>query len=341
MISPFKSWCVSQGIVTPLETHGDLPYRFMKYNDKENGRDVIDGQILKVPLSACLISDTPTSLAAKLGKERDLGEDSKFAPYINILPPLDHYRNILPRFWNDEKLDLLTKGDGGQALQKMDQDACPGLDQWALACVNSRANYLQGRGYAMTPILDMINHDNTSITRGAILEDELILSIEKGFNIGTEVFISYGDLTNLETMCNYGFCQKSNPCNIELVDVRMIQKPSITLSISHDGSIDVGSIAILRSYLATPEDINAKEKKLGIYLHESSLFASPLSESNEEDVFSFIASFLDEAIYDASTGAAIAQKRNYEVIAIYLTERAVTLERSISSLQQRYPFLDL
>ena len=192
----------------------------------------------------------------------------------------------------------------------------------------------------MTPILDMINHDNSSPTRAVIVEDELFLSVDQSFSKGKEVFISYGDLSNLETLANYGFVSEKNTANEEIVDVRMIRKPVVKVTISSDGSIDSGSLAMIRSYLTTPDEVGrilADGEKSGITM--STIFSKPISASNEEEVYSFIASFLDEAIYNASSGIEKAQEYNDELVGSYLQARKDTLEKGLVRMKDRFPDL--
>ena len=192
----------------------------------------------------------------------------------------------------------------------------------------------------MTPILDMINHDTSSPTRAVIVEDELFLSVDQSFSKGEEVFISYGDLSNLETLANYGFVSEKNAANEEIVDVRMIRKPVVKVTISSDGSIDSGSLAMIRSYLTTPEEVGrilADGEKSGITM--STIFSKPISASNEEEVYSFIASFLDEAIYNASSGIEKAQECNDELVGSYLQARKDTLEKGLIRMKDKFPDL--
>ena len=61
------------------------------------------------------------AVAERLAYERQLGEKSKYAPYIDVLPTLDDDRLLsLPRFWDSRRLDLVT--DGGQLLRRMKND---------------------------------------------------------------------------------------------------------------------------------------------------------------------------------------------------------------------------
>jgi hypothetical protein len=215
------------------------------------------------------------------------------------------------------------------------------LDEWALAIVNSRANFLLDEGYAMTPILDMINHNSASKTSARIMEDELFLSVENEFAKGEEVFISYGSFSNLETMCEYGFVDsKSNQCNQECVDIRMIRQQPVRVTIDdqNDGELDPGSLALLRSYLASPEEVGdllANDESLSI----NTVYAKPISEAVEEEVYSFIASFVDEAIYDATTGITWAHENGEDLIENFLVCRVAVLEKGLQFMKRKFPEL--
>ncbi len=295
----------------------------------------ISGNILNVPLSACIIADTPELLSQKLATERDLGSESHFAPYIDVLPSLelDSPLNSMPRFWDSTKIELVSAADGGQMERKLKEDERNDLDPWAWACVSSRANYVMGHGFAMTPCLDMFNHDSSVSTSAKIVNgNELHLSVNEKFSIGDEVFISYGDLTNLETLCNYGFVSRENKCNLESIDILMMRRPPVKVTISGvDGSIDQGSLATLRSYLATPAELEDAGN--------NSLFTTPISDSNEEEVYSLIASFIDEAMTDANEGAEKVRGED-ELIETYLQKRADTLKKGLAYVKKKFPLLE-
>jgi len=348
----FRTWCTQKGIVTPLDLDvrtDDDDYRFMKYSDDKSFAsrpDKINGPILRVSLDACIVAESPEDLAVELVKERDLGGKSAFAPYIKVLPPLSSPSlQSMPRFWSEEKLEKVSEFDGGQIYQRVQsvKKKCKelNLDEWALALVNSRANFLLDRGYAMTPILDMINHNSASTTTARILEDELFLSVENEYAKGEEVFISYGSFSNLETICEYGFVDAdSNQCNQECVDVRMIRQlpVQVTIDDQNDGALDPGSLALLRSYLVSPEDIEdllANDESLSI----NTVYAKPISEAVEEEVYSFIASFVDEAIFDAKTGITWAQEHGEDLIETYLVCRVAVLEKGLAFMKRRFPEL--
>lgn len=188
-------------------------------------------------MSACITADSLEALAERLAYEKGRGEESKYAPYIDVLPSLDNANDdsggsllSLPRFWDIKRLEKIT--DGGQLEARIMKDKRDNLDPWALACVDSRANFLGEGGYSMTPILDMINHDSSVPTKARLDKnkgfagegDVLYLTSGKSYHKGDEAFISYGNLNNLDTLADYGFVMESNPCNVESVTVRMMRR---------------------------------------------------------------------------------------------------------------------
>ncbi len=343
MLSPFVSWCIQQGAITQLELCGESStYRYMRYdpiNVSITTSPTIQGEILKIPLKTCIIADTPESLSHKLLKEKELGQDSFYAPYIDVLPTLEKDTkndmfvgtlSTLPRFWNDERKELVTKADGGQMERRLVQDYRKDVDPWAYACVSSRANYVLGHGFAMTPILDMINHDSSVTTTAKIVKDnngvdvdeELHLFIGDSFDIGEEVFISYGDLTNLDTLCNYGFVSEMNQSNKETVDILLMGSAPVQVEISQmDGSIDNTALSILRSSI--------------------SVVARDNNDGMDEEVYSLIASFIDEAIYDANEGAGKSIEQGDDLVTKYLQCRSATLQRGLDRIKNKFPEIEL
>merc|ERR1712071_344218 len=148
-----------------------------------------------------------------------------------------------------------------------------------------------------------------------------------GFKKGEEVFISYGDLSNLETLCNYGFVDMENIFNTEFVTVQMIRKSPVRVIIDdqRDGAIDSNSVAILRSYLASPEEIASS----------NGLFNEPIAD--EEGVYSLIASFVDEAIYDGKHGIAWAKENHDTLLQNYFIARVNVLNKGLEFIQKKFP----
>jgi hypothetical protein len=315
--------------------------------------DVSPGDdILRVPLKACIQADTLEKLAERLAHERSLGPNSDYAPYLDVLPTLEDGLENLPRFWSSERLDSVT--DGGLLLKRLASDEQKDLDPWALACVDSRANYVkttEGKDtYAMTPMLDMFNHDGIVSTKARVSVEEdmdvLSLQVNAPFPKGSQVYISYGDLSNLDTLCDYGFISSdsdnSNPCNYESLNVQLIRRPPFQVTVFLDGSVDVASLANLRSYLADAEDLKDLVDDNGDLNAGMGLaaFSKPLSERNELDVQSFLASTLDEGIEMARSGAETAEVVGDLLVANYLSQRASLLNKGLERIKQSFPGLE-
>jgi len=375
--SNFLSWCTTQGIESSLMLKGSHPYRYVtcqqdlvpdsstgSSSDKRNRVPLIS-----VPLQACLTGDSQTALADRLTFEKMSGKDSLFSPYLEMLPlgleeEDENGRKSslleMPRFWNDERLASISNFDDGQLTTRLEVDDQNEeeklVDEWALACVKSRSNFLDDGTYAMTPLLDMMNHDPTVKTKAQVLgrkdknkekgfqKDELLLpngpvlelsSFDRTYSAGDEVFISYGDLTNLETLTNYGFVADDNPCNVECLDVRLILSPDpVRVAVASDGTIAIETLAILRRMLANGNEAKNKSKET---LDD---FMKPLSENNELEVLSFLATELDMSSKSARRGALEAATiREDRLVTSYLATRAVTFERAIESIKEKYPDL--
>ena len=370
--SPFLSWADARGISTPLQLVNDQNYRSMRI--PPIGAETLVSQststegftnVVKVPLDSCIIGEDLPTLVEKLKFEKSLGDASSYAPWLNLFPTIDDFKDM-PRFWNQDRLDFVKKFDGGQleARLEIDQtriDKCD--DPWALAIVDSRTNYLPDETYSLTPMLDMFNHDATYKT-SARVDDEstLILDVSShsilastssassvdwkdqifGFfkggdagkpNAGNEVFISYGEFDNVELLSNYGFCAVENVSNIEQFRVRSIgmgTKPAL-LVVDTQGTIDnifnTMSLDSLRLSLATPSELKEYDG------------SGAISDRNDEEMYALVAGELEEAIYEAKSGIAEAEIRGDILVSTYLQGRHRTLESGLKGLKEAYPEL--
>jgi hypothetical protein len=378
-LASFAAWSTSQGITTPLQLVIEDSHRYMTLpsGDSQLFEEAGSSEsvnLVAVPLDACMVADDSQALAERLIHEKSLGQDSKYAPWLDMFPSLDDFQSM-PRFWPPERLELVQKFDGGQLADRMklDQLRFDKIDdQWALAVVDSRSNFLPDGTYSMSPMLDMFNHDYTIPTSATVEDGRLLLDVSpeaffvpdepaqvnkksdwkdkivglfrapasSGSDVkssirkqkGSEIFISYGDLNNLETLCNYGFVSDNNGCNTETFEVRMMRHPTATIVLEATGSIDNVfnqlTLSSLRLNLATVNEL----EELKMYAQ-----GAKISDTNELEVYALIGGELEEAIYEAKNGIKKAEEVNDALAAAYLEGRRATLQKAAERLQRKYP----
>lgn len=407
-LKSFMAWCTARGIQTPLEIRvqhhhdcdgGGVSRYTVLHDDKAiRPQQPQDDKvtILQCPLSACMIESSMTKLAKRLVQERALGTESLYAPYIAMLPSVASASTRrseeeqcqlpdLPRFWSMERLESTTLFDGGflyQAVQdqKMQRtatgeydadDSSLLLDCWARAIVDSRAHYLPNdRGYALTPVFDMINHNAHVPTSASILkngddpeaeDDVFCLFISRArqeeqqqqhssssfLEKGKGVCISYGDLTNLQTLLNYGFLQPDNPHNRESVRLNIMGMGSMVIQIlagkndngiGNNSMVDSVALSTLRKFLAQGDEMammTESSSSTSSFGADGPLLVPVLSRRNEVEVQALLAGFVQESASKARAGAAANQKD--ALVPVYLTERAKTLERVLTGIEQKFP----
>jgi hypothetical protein len=372
--TPFLSWAAAKGISTPLQLVCDdkTNYRSMRIPSTSTVQTLTSQStsteglvnVVEVPLDACIVGKDLPTLVEKLKHEKSLGDSSFYAPWLDTFPTLDDFLGM-PRFWDKDRLDFVSKFDGGQLKGRVGIDQarinqCD--DPWALAIVDSRTNYLPDETYSLTPMLDMFNHDPTYKTSARVEESKrLMLDVSsesiiastattgvdwkdqvfgflKGGNdnqmkAGDEIFVSYGEFDNVELLSNYGFCTVENPSNIEQVKVRSLAmgtKPTI-LIVDSQGSIDnifnMMSLDSLRVSLASTSELEKYEGE----------GSGKISEANEIEMYALIAGELEEAVYDATAGAKEAKLRDDLLLSTYLQGRQRTLECGLNALKTKYP----
>lgn len=138
----------------------------------------------------------------------------------------------------------------------------------------------------------------------------------------------------------------------------MINKSPVQVTLSDpstsiDGSvIDAGALALLRSYLTPPQQLQAllsspttdngehdTANENSVYPSINTIFAKPISDANEEEVYSFIASFVDEAIYEGNSGIQWAKDNDEIMLMNYFTERVKLLQQSLQHMKKKFPDL--
>ena len=142
--TPFLAWADARGISTPLSLVSDGNYRSMQIPPGVTAQSLVGEatqttDVVRVPLASCIIGEDSPTLVEKLKYEKSLGETSLLAPWLNLLPTLDHFKDM-PRFWENDRLDFVKKFDGGQLKARLEIDQ-PRIDKcndpWALAIVDS------------------------------------------------------------------------------------------------------------------------------------------------------------------------------------------------------------
>jgi len=182
LIRPFLSWCTAQGIVTPLDVKvrrsDGSRYTVMKGDIDSSGDNTDIVNLIVCPLKACITASTSEELVDRLLFEKSMGDTSKYAPYISVLPDQSAFSNM-PRFWSPERFERVI-ADGGYLAKIVAQDeqrvkSAP--DPWALACVDSRTNILADGSCALTPMLDAVNHDASVEMSTKVKNDLLFLNV--------------------------------------------------------------------------------------------------------------------------------------------------------------------
>ncbi|GAX27691.1 hypothetical protein FisN_13Hh213 [Fistulifera solaris] len=352
----FRSWCSAQGIKSSLEVkESNAGYRYTVLNSAVKQAGQLN--LLQVPLSSCLIADSSEQLADRLEFEKNLGSDSDFAPYIDLIPPLESFQKTLPRFWIPDRLAPMEAADGGALSRRLQADDprvnSPLVDPWALACVDSRCNFLPDQRYSLTPVLDMINHRSSVATKLCVdatgedgldflkleIDADTLPRISKSWlerlvsQPSDEIFISYGDLTNLQTLMNYGFVDEENPHNTEELQIRMIRQPTLTATIKSDGSIDEDSLGKLRQSLANTVESDVLQS-LPDEEKNPLLFVSP---RNEEEVFALIVGELEIAKDKVMNGLDLVA--DDELLNCYLKGRLNVLQAATKKIKDKFPQL--
>lgn len=122
---------------------------------------------------------------------------------------------------------------------------------WAMAAVSSRAfhmhkpkNYIKelpGGHRVMLPLVDMCNHSFTP--NASIVQQEkekeasLIVLAENSLQAGTDIFLSYGSLSNDVLLLDYGFIVPQNPYDhVELKYDNMLLEAAHVAASAHSGN---------------------------------------------------------------------------------------------------------
>lgn len=381
--APFLAWATERGISTPLKLESDGNYRKLVLPDSPEllmSPSNSNYEIVSAPTSACIVGNDWETLVDKLKFEKSLGDKSEYAPWLELFPTVEDF-SAMPRFWSEERLEFVKRFDGGQLQTRVEMDKLRFNevdDQWALAVVDSRSNFLPDNTYSITPMLDMLNHDARVKTTARIDDDKrLLLEVSKdtafveevsqdqqaqkndnwanqllgglfgglstsegGFRPGKEVLVSYGNFDNVETLCNYGFVAPFNVCNMETIQVRAMRKAPVFIVVDSSGSID--NIYNQMSLDSLRFNLMTEQEKIDLQnksAEDDSDDDGKISERNEIEVYALVAGELDEAAYQAKQGISEADDRKDAVVKAYLQGRYQTLQKGIDWLKEKYPDL--
>lgn len=182
-------------------------------------------------------------LAINLLYHKALGSQSKFAPYINMLPEtlnlptnwaadevtelegtsLDGrmltFERIMVREWHKVLFPTLFSVTPRATLVFKGKESFFTLEQfrWAFDIIETRAFSVKHRGYkskALVPLVDMANHNADQRHTDALwdyADGKLIVASRGKFEVGDEVTMNYGSLNNAGLLMHYGFTIANNP----------------------------------------------------------------------------------------------------------------------------------
>ncbi|KAK6330965.1 hypothetical protein TWF718_003159 [Orbilia javanica] len=200
--------------------------------------------------------DHPTkvhsSLAAYIASQ--LHESDNDDPFISILPSFSSFKSSMPLFWSDEVLNNCSPWVRSFAIKqqgKLKDDYAHAVKMhcergvefskeeydWAWAAVNTRTIYYRPKKWykvpaedcmTLCPFIDYYNHD----TKGdesctvSFSADGLRVTTQKAYDIGEEIFVTYGEYNNDHLLVEYGFTLPNNRADNFNIDHWVLPKLS-------------------------------------------------------------------------------------------------------------------
>lgn len=162
-------------------------------------------------------------LMAYLILERCKGSKSFWYPYIRIMPqePLDE----LPFYWDPNDFTLCAKCfiveveiNRRKLLETIsdvrkffyhNQNLCDPSEQlylWSYAMLQTRSLYISSEEpLVMLPFFDFFNHSNSATVKPVVAELDLKYITTSPLRVNEQVFISYHQMNNRISLCDYGF----------------------------------------------------------------------------------------------------------------------------------------
>ena len=113
--------------------------------------------------------------------------------------------------------------------------------------------------YAMCPIIDSLNHDGkvSSSIEYEYFKDTFVVSTNRRYSKGSQIFISYGEKTNEQLLQYYGFIEKENPHDVYKLDAK-IGGISVCLSVKPNGQLTKDTMEELEKNTTLRESVSGK-----------------------------------------------------------------------------------
>lgn len=262
-----ETWLVDNGMyLSPVATWGSPKHPLVIANEttddgEDSGRGLIASKsilqnecLFEVPYEVIIskeaalkhipeLDDTVNEYVAIsifLISEREKGDKSFWAPYIDILPDDD---KLIPLFrWTEEDRALLAGSPTLVAAESLSDKLRnefqtvdklyfqPNPDrfpshifnyqnwEWAFAILFSRAISLtKGKIIALVPYADLLNHNPfcsnyIDVHREMLTGDRFVrLYSDRPYSITDQVFVTYGPKPNADLLLLYGFVSDRNP----------------------------------------------------------------------------------------------------------------------------------
>lgn len=216
-----------------------IPSHFLLNASSMKARLQVDGDQDVSQFYAALGRSGDSLLAAQLLSmylcvERERGNNSFWAPFIALLPPLSDFA-ISPVMWSPKLLDLmqgllppLCKATLRNITDRFHRDylvasrfmepyaikrCCSRqLFLWAWMCVNSRCLYmslplakLPADNFTLVPLVDFVNHSNTPSCRTVVDRTGYSVYTTSPHSKGDQLLFNYGPHSNEFLWAEYGF----------------------------------------------------------------------------------------------------------------------------------------
>mmetsp|Transcript_15842 Transcript_15842/g.20937 ORF Transcript_15842/g.20937 Transcript_15842/m.20937 type:complete len:506 (+) Transcript_15842:53-1570(+) len=312
------------------------------------------------------------AIAMLLIKERSKGESSFWKPYIDVLPTLEEVNPTI--VWSEEDLATLEGSPLVSAtislklklkkeFETLNEDIFQKYPdifpadvfnleayKWAFVMLFSRAicinNLEDGPAIALVPYADLFNHNPFASSfidarsKGGFFtqkKQEVVVYADRGYKKFEQVFISYGQKSNLELLLLYGFALDRNPYNS--VDLTVVLpdsdplytnkkefledkgiKPVMEFPVYNDRYPDE-LLQFLRLVCLTPEQLGSRPLDYFTY-------GDRISGENELDVLNLIAAACKESLgqYPNSEEEDTALMSDYQLFKMFSKSQRMAIK---------------